>query len=91
LAYAKALKGQPLSELEEHQMTYLFRRIFNAYAKMRYLKSIGVSDPFSSESLETALPYLLKIEFFGRWWPVQRTRYAVSFQQYLDEFIQRNC
>jgi hypothetical protein len=90
LAYAKALKGEPLSELEEHQLTYMFRRIFNAYAKMRYLESIGVSDPFNSESLEIALPHLLKMEFFCQWWPVQRSRYAVVFQQYLDEFIERN-
>jgi hypothetical protein len=90
LAYAKALKGEPLSELEENQLTYLLRRIFNAYAKMQYLKSIGVSDPFNSESLETALPYLLKIEFFGQWWPAQRIRYGVAFQRYLDDFIQQN-
>ena len=90
LAYKKALKGEPLSELEEHQLTYLFRRIFNVQAKMQYLESIGVSDPFNSESLEIALPHLLKIEFFHQWWPVQRNRYAVRFQQYLDEFIERN-
>ncbi len=89
LVYAKALKGESLSELEAHQLTYLFRRIFNAYAKMRYLQSIGVSDPFNSESLETALPYLLKIEFFGQWWPAQRNRYGIEFQRYLDDFIER--
>jgi hypothetical protein len=90
LAYAKALKGEPLSDPEEHQMTYLFRRIFNAYAKMQYLKSIGVSDPFNSESLEAALPYVLKMEFFHKWWPVQRNRYRAGFQRYLDDFIERN-
>ena len=90
LAYTKALKGEPLSELEEHQLTYLFRRIFNHYAKMHYLNSLGVSDPFNSESLEIALPHLLKIEFFHQWWPAQRNRYAVRFQQYLDEFIEQN-
>jgi hypothetical protein len=89
-AYAKALKGEARSELEEHQMTYLFRRIFNAQAKMRYLKSIGVSDPFNSESLEIALPHLLKIEFFRKWWPAQRNRYGAEFQQYLDDFIERD-
>jgi hypothetical protein len=91
LAYAKALKGEPLSELEEHQLTYLFRRIFNAYAKMHYLKSIGIADPFNTESIETALPYLLRINFFSSWWPVHRDRYAERFQQYIDEHIQRNA
>ena len=90
LAYRKALKGEPLSELEEHQLTYLFRRIFNAQAKMQYLESIGVSDPFNAESLEIALPHLLNIEFFHHWWPVQRNRYTLRFQQYLDEFIEQN-
>ena len=87
LAYAKALKSEPLSELEEHQLTYLLRRIFNSFAKVHYLKSIGVSDPFNSESLEAALPYLLKTQFFDQWWPVQRNRYSPEFQKYLDNFI----
>ena len=90
-AYAKALKDEPLSDSEQHELTYLFRRIFNAYAKMHYLKSIGVSDPFNSESLETALPYLLNMGFFQQWWPIQRDRYALGFQRYLDEFIGRQA
>ena len=89
-AYFKALKGEPLSELEEHQLTYVFRRLFNAFAKMQYLKSIGVSDPFNSESLETALPFVLKLDFFHKWWPAQRDRYSAEFQQYLDGFIDKN-
>ena len=89
LAYAKAVKGEDLAELEYHELTYLFRRIFNAYAKIHYLKAIGAADPFNSESVETALPYLFRMEFFKEWWPIHRDRYTQSFQNYIESEIEK--
>jgi len=88
LAYSKALKAESLTDLEEHQLTYLFRRIFNLYAKVQYLKSVNAADPFNTESVESALPYLFQMEFFGKWWPIHRDRYAKTFRGYIDERIQ---
>jgi len=90
LAYSKALKGDPLTDLEEHELTYLFRRIFNTYAKLQYLKSVNAADPFNTESMETSLPYLFQMEFFAKWWPLYRDRYAKTFRDYIDERIQNN-
>ena len=85
LAFFKAQKGESLTELEEYQLGFLFRRVFNSFAKMHYLRSVDAADPFNSESIETGLPYLMSMEFFKKWWPVHRDRYAEMFQHYIDE------
>ncbi len=90
LAYYKALKNESLTDLEEHQLTYLFRRIFNVYAKMHYLKTVDAADPFNTESLESSLPYLFRMGFFNHWWPLHRNRYASRFQDHIDEQIKQN-
>ena len=87
LALFKVQKGELLTELEEYQLGFLFRRIFNTFSKVHYLKGVDAIDEFNSESIETGLPYLVKLDFFERWWPIHKDRYAEKFQQYVDNRI----
>ena len=88
VAFYKAQKGEPLTEIEEFQLGFQFRRVFNTFAKLHYLRSVDAVDLFNSESIETGLPYIMEMDFFKKWWPQHRERYAEVFRQYIDKRIE---
>ncbi len=85
--YRKILANEELTDDEEWEIGFFYRRVFNLYDKLRYLHSIDAADNYNMDSFNRTLPVMINNNFFLNWWPNFKDRYSENCQEYIDKLI----
>jgi len=85
--YRKIVANEDLTEDEEWEMGFFYRRVFNLYDKLRYFHSMGAADSYNMDSFNRTLPTMINNKFFLKWWSNFKDRYSEHFQSHINLLI----